>query len=225
MAKTLPDRDAAPPPPPEWRISAGHMAYQEALAQMEARVAAISAGTAGELIWLLEHPPLYTKGTSARPEELREPSLLPVFETGRGGRFTYHGPGQRIAYVMVDLKRRHLDIRSFVRGLEAWTIAALGAFGVHGERRAGRVGIWVAREDGREDKIAAIGVRVRRGVTYHGLSINVAPDLGHYRGIVPCGIGGPDQSHLGVTSLADLGIKATMRDVDAALMTAFEHAF
>lgn len=224
MAKTLPQRDATPLPPPEWRISAGQIAYPEAVAQMEERVAAISAGTADELIWLLEHPPLYTKGTSARPEELLEP-LFPIFETGRGGRYTYHGPGQRIGYVMVDLKRRHLDIRSFVRGLEAWTIAALRSFGIHGERRAGRVGIWVGREGGRENKIAAIGVRVRRGVTYHGLSINVAPDLGHYRGIVPCGIGRRDQSHLGVTSLADLGVKATMRDIDAALMTTFEQAF
>ena len=225
MAKTLPDRDAAPLPPPEWRISAGLMPYPEAVAQMEARAAAISAGTAGELIWLLEHPPLYTKGTSARPEELLDPSRLPVFETGRGGRYTYHGPGQRVGYVMLDLKRRNLDIRRFVRGLEAWTIETLKMFGVSGERRAGRIGIWVARDGRREDKIAAIGVRVRRGVTYHGLSINVAPDLGHYRGIVPCGLGGPDQSHLGVTSLADLDIKATMRDIDAALMAAFERAF
>lgn len=225
MAKTLPDRDATPLPPPEWRISAGQMAYREAVAAMEARVAAIAAGAAGDLIWLLEHPPLYTKGTSARPEELLEPSLLPIFETGRGGRYTYHGPGQRIGYVMVDLKRRRLDIRGFVRGLESWIISALGTFGVRGERRTGRVGIWVAREGGREDKIAAIGVRVRRGVTYHGLSINVAPDLGHYRGIVPCGIGGPGQGHLGITSLADLGIKATMRDIDAAMMTTFERVF
>lgn len=226
MAKTLPDQYAAAVSLPEWRISAGLMAYPEAVAEMEMRAGAIAAGKAGELIWLLEHPPLYTKGTSAKPEELLEPSLFPVFETGRGGRYTYHGPGQRIAYVMLDLRRRKdLDIRGFVRGLETWAIETLKTFGVAGERRAGRVGIWVAREGGREDKIAAIGVRVRRGVTYHGLSINVAPDLGHYRGIVPCGIGGPDQSNLGVTSLAALGLKATMRDIDAALMASFDRAF
>lgn len=225
MEKTLPNQYAAALPPPEWRISAGLMAYPEAVAEMEVRAAAIAKGEAADLVWLLEHPPLYTKGTSARPEELLDPSLLPVFDTGRGGRYTYHGPGQRIAYVMLDLRRRNLDIHAYVRGLEAWIIATLATFGISGERRPGRVGIWVARPGGREDKIAAIGVRVRRGVTYHGVSINVAPELAHYRGIVPCGIGGPGEGHLGVTSLADLGIRPMMCDVDAALMTTFERVF
>ncbi len=225
MAKTLPDQYAVALPAPEWRISAGLMPYPEAVAEMEARAAAIAKEEASELVWLLEHPPLYTKGTSARPDELLDPLLLPVFHTGRGGRYTYHGPGQRIAYVMLDLRRRNLDIRKYVGALEAWAIETLATFGVSGERRPGRVGIWVSKPGGREDKIAAIGVRVRRGVTYHGLSINVAPDLAHYRGIVPCGIGRPGEENLGVTSLADLGIRPMMSDVDAAMMTTFERVF
>lgn len=210
-------------PLPEWRISAGLIPYTEAVAEMECRVAAIAAGRAPEQIWLLEHPPLYTAGTSARAEELLTPDLLPVFPSGRGGRYTYHGPGQRIAYAMLNLRQRDLGIRAYSQALESWAIATLGKFGVAGERRAGRVGIWVTRDHGREDKIAAIGVRVRRGVAYHGLSINLDPDLKNYRGIVPCGI--PEDATLGVTSLADLGVKASMRDVDAALMACFEGVF
>ena len=207
-------------PLPQWRISAGLIPYTEAVAEMEARVAAIAAGQAPELIWLLEHPPLYTAGTSAKPEELLTPDLLPVYPSGRGGRYTYHGPGQRIAYAMLNLRQRNLGIRAYSQALESWAIATLAKFGVAGERRAGRVGIWVTRDRGREDKIAAIGVRVRRGVAYHGLSINLDPDLKNYRGIVPCGI--PEDATLGVTSLADLGVKASLRDIDAALMACFE---
>jgi lipoyl(octanoyl) transferase len=186
---------------------------------MERRVAAIRAGTEGELVWLLEHPPLYTAGASARPEDLLDPDLLPVHRTGRGGQFTYHGPGQRVAYVMLDLERRGPDVRAYVNSLEEWLIRTLARLGVAGERRAGRVGIWVARP-GREDKIAAIGVRVRRWVTYHGVSLNVAPDLSHYAGIVPCGI-----AQHGVTSLAELGVPASMSDVDAVLRAAFADVF
>ena len=210
-------------PPPEWRISAGLIPYTEAVAEMEGRVAAIAAGQAAELIWLLEHPPLYTAGTSAKIEELLTPDLLPVYPSGRGGRYTYHGPGQRIAYAMLNLRQRNLGIRAYSQALESWAIATLAKFGVAGERRAGRVGIWVTRDRGREDKIAAIGVRVRRGVAYHGLSINLDPDLKNYRGIVPCGI--PEDATLGVTSLADLGVKASLRDIDAALMACFEDVF
>ena len=210
-------------PPPEWRISAGLIPYTEAVAEMEGRVAAIAAGQAPELIWLLEHPPLYTAGTSAKIEELLTPDLLPVYPSGRGGRYTYHGPGQRIAYAMLNLRQRNLGIRAYSQALESWAIATLAKFGVAGERRAGRVGIWVTRDRGREDKIAAIGVRVRRGVAYHGLSINLDPDLKNYRGIVPCGI--PEDATLGVTSLADLGVKASLRDIDAALMACFEDVF
>jgi lipoyl(octanoyl) transferase len=199
--------------------------YPEAVAEMERRAGAIARGEESELIWLLEHPALYTAGTSAKPEELLDPARLPVFPTGRGGRYTYHGPGQRIAYVMLELRRRGLDVHGYVRGLEAWVIETLARFGVRGERRKGRVGIWVAGEAGHEDKIAAIGVRVRRGVTYHGLSINLDPDLGNYRGIVPCGIAAPEISNLGVTSLAALGVNVSMRDLDAALMATFEAAF
>jgi lipoyl(octanoyl) transferase len=214
----------------EWRVSARPVPYPFAVEEMERRVAAIAAALAPEMVWLLEHPPLYTAGTSARPEGLVEPARLPVFETGRGGQYTYHGPGQRVAYVLRDLRRHDMDVRSFVRALEGWAIAALARLGVKGERRKGRVGIWVDRSEsgeppGREDKIAAIGVRVRRGVAYHGMSLNVAPDLAHYRGIVPCGIPGPDVSGLGVTSLLDLGIDATLADVDAALRATFEDAF
>ena len=224
MAISLPKVPVSPPAPPEWRVSRGLVPYPEAVAAMEARVAGIAARTAPELLWLLEHPPLYTAGTSADASELLEPHLLPVFQTGRGGRYTYHGPGQRIAYAMLHLKRRDLDIRSFVHGLEEWAIQTLARFGVAGERRAGRVGIWVATGS-REDKIAAIGVRVRRGVTYHGLSINLDPELGHYRGIVPCGIAAPEISNLGVTSLARLGVAASMTELDAALSQTFAGVF
>jgi lipoyl(octanoyl) transferase len=204
----------------EWRISRTPVDYRAAVAEMEARVAAIRAGTAGELVWLLEHPPLYTAGTSARDEDLLEPSRLPVHRTGRGGRYTYHGPGQRIAYVMLDLHRRGQDVRCYVHQLEEWVIRTLARFGASGERRDGRVGIWVARADGREEKIAAIGVRVRHWVTYHGLALNIDPELEHYRGIIPCGI-----AEHGVTSLAALGIVATMEEVDTALSTAFDEVF
>jgi lipoyl(octanoyl) transferase len=208
---------------PEWRISAMPVDYEAAVAEMDARAAAIRAGVAPELIWLLEHPPLYTAGTSARPDDLLE-ARFPVHRSGRGGQYTYHGPGQRVAYAMLDLDRRGRDIRAYVTGLEAWIIATLARFGVTGERRAGRVGIWVDRGPGptgrREDKIAAIGVRVRRWVTLHGLAINVAPDLSHFSGIVPCGV-----TQHGVTSLADLGIDASMAELDAALRATFDEAF
>jgi lipoyl(octanoyl) transferase len=204
----------------EWRISATPVDYEAAVAEMEGRVAAIREGTAPELVWLLEHPPLYTAGTSAREEELLDPGRLPVHRTGRGGRYTFHGPGQRIAYVMLDLTRRDRDVRCHVHRLEEWMIRTLAQFGVCGERRAGRVGIWVVRPDGGEDKIAAIGVRVRRWVTYHGVALNVAPDLDHYRGIVPCGI-----AEHGVTSLAALDVAATMAEIDTALRTTFAESF
>ena len=203
----------------QWRISDGPVDYADAVARMEARVAAIRAGTEPELVWLLEHPPLYTAGTSARDADLVAPGRLPVHRTGRGGQYTYHGPGQRVAYVMVDLNRRGRDLRCFVWQLEQWVIETLAAFNVTGERRDGRVGVWVAR-DGREDKVGAVGVRVKRWVTYHGVSINVDPDLAHYAGIVPCGI-----TEHGVTSLADLGIPATMDDVDVALRQTFAKVF
>jgi lipoyl(octanoyl) transferase len=205
--------------PVGWAVSAGPVAYPAAVAAMEARAGAIARGRAGELVWLLEHPPLYTAGTSAQAGDLLEPDRFAVFETGRGGEMTYHGPGQRVAYVMLDLSRRGRDVRAFVRGLEAWLIAALGELGVTGETREGRVGVWVARGE-QEDKIAAIGVRVRRWVSFHGVSLNVAPDLSHYAGIVPCGV----REH-GVTSLADLEVVASMADADAALRAAFETIF
>ena len=201
---------------PEWRVSAEPVPYPEALAAMEARVDAVRAGTAPELVWLLEHPPLYTAGTSADAAELLQPDRFPVYATGRGGRYTYHGPGQRVAYLVLDLKRRGGDLRRYVWGLEEWVIRSLAILGVRGERRDGRVGIWVARGGGREDKVAAIGVRVRRWVSYHGVAVNVAPDLGHFGGIVPCGIAGH-----GVTSLADLGVAAGLADLDAALRDTF----
>src|SRR6516164_9868898 len=204
----------------EWRIAKTPVDYEPAVDEMEARVAAIRAGTAPELVWLVEHPALYTAGTSAREEDLLDPHYLPVHRTGRGGRYTYHGPGQRIAYVMLDLDRRDRDVRCHVHRLEEWMICTLAHFGVCGERRAGRVGIWVARPDGSENKIAAIGVRVRRWVTYHGVALNVAPDLDHYRGIVPCGI-----SDHGVTSLAVLGVGAIMTKVDRALHAVFADTF
>jgi lipoyl(octanoyl) transferase len=189
---------------------------------MEERVALIRAGQARELVWLLEHPPLYTAGTSAKDADLLAPARFPVHRTGRGGQYTYHGPGQRIAYVMLDLERRRPDLRRYVCDLEDWLIAALARFNVRGERRAGRVGIWVDRGGGREDKIAAIGVRVRRWVTYHGVALNVDPDLEHFSGIVPCGVAEPSY---GVTSLVDLGLPVTLSEVDSALMTTFDAVF
>jgi len=204
----------------EWRASTAPVDYRAAVEDMEARVTAIRAGTAPELVWLLEHPPLYTAGTSARDDELLEPKRLPVYRTGRGGRYTFHGPGQRIAYVMLDLTRRGRDVRCHVHRLEEWIIRTLARFGVRGERRAGRVGIWVRHPGGREDKIAAIGVRVRHWVTYHGVALNVAPDLDHYRGIIPCGI-----AEHGVTSLARIGVAATMTAVDEALRATFDEIF
>jgi len=209
-----------PRPAIEWRIADALVPYAEAEATMEARVAAIRAGTAPELVWLLEHPPLYTAGTSARASDLIAPDFLPVFRTGRGGQYTYHGPGQRVGYVMLDLQHRGSDLRAYVRDLEEWLIRTLQRFNVKGERRPGRVGIWVAEGAGRESKIAAIGVRVRHWVSFHGVSLNVDPDLSHYRGIVPCGV-----SEHGVTSLAALGITATMPEVDTALKAAFAEVF
>ena len=203
----------------DWRISDGLVPYDEAQGAMEARVEAIRAGTAPEQVWLLEHPPLYTAGTSAKAGDLLQPDRFPVHATGRGGQYTYHGPGQRVAYVMLDLKERGADVRRFVRDLEEWIIRTLARFNVKGERREGRVGIWVAH-DGREDKIAAIGVRVRRWVTFHGISLNVEPDLSHFSGIVPCGV----RQH-GVTSLVDLGLPATMTDLDVALAETFDEVF
>ena len=204
----------------EWRISDSPVGYPDAVAEMEARVAAIRAGAAPELVWLLEHPPLYTAGTGADQADLLDAAGLPVFKTGCGGQYTYHGPGQRVGYVMLDLKRRGPDIRRFVCDLEQWIIAALAEFNIRGERRAGRVGVWVAQGGGRDDKIAAIGVRVRKWVTFHGISINVDPDLSHYAGIVPCGI-----AEHGVTSLAALGHTATLNDVDLVLRQKFDEVF
>ena len=213
---------------PQWLVSDGLTPYPEALTFMEERAAAIRDGSADELIWLVEHPPLYTAGTSARPADLTDPNRFPVYQTRRGGQYTYHGPGQRVVYVMLDVAARGRDVRAFVRGLEEWVIATLAEFNVRGERREGRVGVWVARPDKpplpdgspREDKIAAIGVRLRRWVSFHGLSINLEPDLSHYDGIVPCGISGH-----GVTSLVDLGLPVTMADLDAALMRTFAQVF
>lgn len=209
-------------PSPEWRISNTAVAYADALAVMDARVAAIRQGTAAEQIWLLEHPALYTAGTSAKIEDLLLPDRFPVYRTGRGGQYTYHGPGQRVAYAMLDLKRRGGDVRAYIRNLEEWVIRALAAFNIVGQRRTGRVGIWVDRGAGREDKIAAIGVRVRHWVAFHGVSINVEPDLSHFDGIVPCGIG---EANLGVTSLVDLGLPISMEDLDVALKRAFVEVF
>ncbi|MEO0683208.1 MAG: lipoyl(octanoyl) transferase LipB [Pseudomonadota bacterium] len=212
----------------EWRIDDAPVAFPQALAEMEARVAAIRAGAAPELVWLLEHPPLYTAGTSARAEDLLQPDRFPVHEARRGGEYTYHGPGQRIAYAMLDVGARGGDVRRFVWQLEAWVIATLDRFGVRGERRCGRVGVWVTRPekapgpDGApaEDKIAAIGLRLRRWVSFHGVSINREPDLSHFDGIVPCGISGH-----GVTSLADLGLIVSGPELDMALRAAFEEVF
>lgn len=212
----------------DWIISDGLVDYETALATMEDRVTAIAEGRAPEMVWLLEHPPLYTAGTSARIEDLTDPDRFPVFEAKRGGQYTYHGPGQRVVYVMLDLNTRGRDVRKFVAQMEAWVIATLAEFNVTGERREGRVGVWVQRRDKPltalgippEDKIAAIGVRLRKWVSFHGLSINVEPDLEHFSGIVPCGI-----SEHGVTSLVDLGLPVTMADVDVALRTTFEDVF
>jgi lipoyl(octanoyl) transferase len=206
----------------EWQVAVRPVGYEAAVAAMERRVADIRAGRAPEMVWLLEHPALYTAGTSAQPQDLVDPGRFPVYRSGRGGQYTYHGPGQRVAYVMVDLARRNHDVRRFVCDLEEWVIQTLAAFNVRGERRDGRIGIWVDRGGGREDKIAAIGVRVRHWVTFHGLAINVEPDLGHFDGIIPCGIAGPN---LGVTSLVDLGLPVTMADLDAALIGTFAEVF
>jgi lipoyl(octanoyl) transferase len=221
-------RPAADAPPVEWAIEPGLTAYPDALAVMEARAAAIRAGTANELVWLVEHPPLYTAGTSAQPTDLLEPGRFPVFVAGRGGEYTYHGPGQRVAYVMLDLKRRREDVRVFVGALEEWIIRTLDRFNVKGERREDRVGVWVTRPDRQplapgivaEDKIAAIGIRLRRWVSFHGIAINVEPELAHFSGIVPCGIAG-----YGVTSLVDLGLPVTLNDLDVALKAGFEEVF
>jgi lipoyl(octanoyl) transferase len=217
----------------EWAIAEGLVGYEAAVAEMEARVAAIAEGRAPERVWLVEHPPLYTAGTSAQDRDLVEPDRFPVFRSGRGGQFTYHGPGQRVAYVMLDLNRRRPDVRVFVAALEAWLIRTLASFNIRGERREDRVGVWVRRpEKGErqgegveggapcEDKIAAIGIRVRRWVTFHGISLNVDPDLSHFSGIVPCGV-----TRHGVTSLVDLGLPVTMEDADLALRAAFEEVF
>jgi lipoyl(octanoyl) transferase len=208
----------------EWRISAGPVPYPEAVTEMESRAAGIADQKAPELVWLLEHPPLYTSGTSGKEGDLLDPRF-PLFTTGRGGQLTYHGPGQRVAYVMLDLKRRRPDVRAYVAGLEEWIIRTLDAFNVRGERREDRVGVWVRRPDkgaGCEDKIAAIGVRLRRWVSFHGIAINVEPELAHFSAIVPCGVADP---RYGVTSLVDLGLPVTMEDVDVALRRAFEDVF
>lgn len=233
LAPALSALPAAPGPPPfaradgvaaGWAVSPGHTPYPAAVAAMEARAAAIAAGHAGELVWLLEHPALYTAGVSAKPGDLLEPDRLPVFPTARGGRYTYHGPGQRVAYVMLDLTARRRDVHAFVRALERWIIEALDAFNVRGEVRTGRVGVWVARggpgAEGTDDKVAAIGVKLRRWVSFHGISLNVEPDLADFAGIVPCGIA----AH-GVTSLVDLGRPVTMDEADAALRSAFVRVF
>ena len=207
----------------DWAISDDSVAFPDAVAFMEARAAAIAAGDAPELVWLLEHPPLYTAGTSSQPEDLLDPDRFPVYRAGRGGRFTYHGPGQRVAYVMLDVRRRGGDVRAFVAALEDWIIAALDRFNVQGETRADRVGVWVRRPDkgpGVEDKIAAIGIRVRKWVSFHGVCLNVEPNLSHFSGIVPCGV----RQH-GVTSFADLGLIVRMEEVDMALAAAFTDRF
>ncbi len=216
-------------PPAEWRVSDAPVDYQAALAAMDARVEVIAAGQAPELVWLLEHPPLYTAGTSAKTEELID-ARFPVHYVGRGGQFTYHGPGQRVVYAMLDLNRRKPDVRAYVATLEEWIIRTLASFNVRGERRENRIGVWVKRPDkgqdlhgqAYEDKIAAIGIRVRRWITLHGIAINVEPDLSHFAGIVPCGV---SERRYGVTSLADLGITATMAELDVALRCEFETLF
>ena len=209
--------------PAGWAVSTAPVAYPDAVAAMEQRAADIAEGRAGELVWLLEHPPLYTAGVSAKAGDLLDGSRFPVFESGRGGQYTYHGPGQRVAYVMLDLTRRGRDVRRFVTALESWVIGALGVFNVTGELRDGRVGVWVERKGAgwsREDKIAAVGVKLRRWVSFHGISLNVEPDLSHFDGIVPCGV-----TEHGVTSLVDLGLPVTMDEADAALKSSFETVF
>lgn len=210
--------------PVGWAVSQGLVDYPAALAAMEERAAAIAEGRAGELVWLLEHPPLYTAGVSAKQGDLLDPQRFPVFDAGRGGQFTYHGPGQRVAYVMLDLTKRRRDVRAFVAALEAWIIGSLDRFNVRGEVREGRVGVWVERRQPgapvREDKIAAIGVKLRRWVSFHGISLNVEPDLAHFGGIVPCGV-----TEHGVTSLVDLGLPVTMDEADAALRESFREVF
>jgi lipoyl(octanoyl) transferase len=211
------------PLPVGWAVSPGYVGYLEAVAAMESHAQAIFEGRAGELVWLLEHPALYTAGVSAKDEDLLEPNRFPVFQSDRGGQYTYHGPGQRVAYVMLDLRARGRDVRAFVASLETWIIAALAAFNVEGQVRDGRVGVWVPRQGpgfAREDKIAAIGVRLRKWISFHGISLNVEPDLTHFSGIVPCGI----NAH-GVTSLVDLGLPVTMGEADGALKAAFEACF
>lgn len=207
-----------------WAVSPGYVDYPAAVEAMEARAAAIAEGRAGELVWLLEHPPLYTAGVSAKPDDLLDPERFPVFRSGRGGQFTYHGPGQRVAYVMLDLTKRRRDVHDFVRSLEAWIIGALARFNVDGELRDGRVGVWVERKapgiPPREDKIAAIGVKLRRWVSFHGIALNVEPDLSHFGGIVPCG-----QTEHGVTSLVDLGHPVTLAEADEALRASFVQIF
>jgi lipoyl(octanoyl) transferase len=215
---------APPGQPVEWRMSDRPVDYLDAVAAMETRAAAIAAGEAGELVWLLEHPPLYTSGTSGKAGDLLDPRF-PLFATGRGGQLTYHGPGQRVAYVMLDLKRRQPDVRAYVAALEEWIIRTLAAFNVRGERREDRVGVWVGRPDkgaGHEDKIAAIGVRLKRWVSFHGIAVNVEPDLSHFSAIVPCGVADP---RFGVTSLVDLGRPVGLTDIDIALRAAFEDIF
>jgi lipoyl(octanoyl) transferase len=215
-------------PPVEWRVEPGLLTYESAVTAMDDRAAAIADGRAPELVWLVEHPPLYTAGTSARPDDLVAPDRFPVHPTGRGGQYTYHGPGQRVAYLMLDLKRRRQDVRAFVAALEEWIVRALASFSVKGERREDRVGVWVVRPDlppladgsPAEAKIAAVGIRLRRWVSLHGIAVNVAPDLSHFSGIVPCGV-----RDRGVTSLADLGLTVTMEDFDAALLSAFRQVF
>ena len=206
----------------EWRRARAPVAYEQAVASMETRVAAIRSGRASELVWLLEHPPLLTAGTSAKPEDLLEQSRFPVYRSGRGGQFTYHGPGQRVAYVMLDLARRGGDLRCYVQALEEWMIRTLARLGVKGERRAGRIGIWVVLGGGREDKIAAVGVRVRHGVTYHGVALNRDPELEHFSAIVPCGI---SAAGLGVTSLAALGVRVSAAELDRLLEESFAQVF
>ncbi len=211
-------------PPVEWRTAKGLSEYNDTQTFMEERVAQIRMGEARELVWLVEHPPLYSAGTSAAPEDLLQPERFRVFQSGRGGQYTYHGPGQRVVYAMLDLKLRGCDVRAYVRDLEEWMIVSLARFGVTGERREGRVGIWVVRKEGpnkmREDKIGAIGVRVRKWVGFHGLALNVAPDLSHFSGIVPCGI-----SEHGVTSLQDLGVEVSLGEVDKTLRETFDEVF
>lgn len=214
---------AAGSAPVEWVVAEGPVGYDQAVAEMERRAGLIADGLAAERVWLVEHPPLYTAGTSAKDEDLIAPERFPVHRSGRGGQYTYHGPGQRVAYVMLDLKRREPDLRRFVAALEAWLIDTLDAFNVRGERREDRVGVWVRRPEkavGAEDKIAAIGIRVRRWVSFHGISLNVEPELSHFDGIVPCGV-----TRYGVTSLVDLGLPVTMGDVDVALRASFERMF